>query len=93
MGTLLLIVGVAAFSLLVVVLILERISMDTTALKDNFNAFKVSFDKFAEDFAVFLAKQPQDTPEQIADVKAVTDGLAAFKTQADALDAALNPTV
>ena len=70
---------------------IERIAMDTAALKQNFGDFATSFSKFAGDFAAFLAKQPQDTPEQIADVKAVSDGLAGFKSQVDALDAAINP--
>ena len=72
--------------------ILERISMDTSALKVAFGQFSTDFSKFAADVAAFVAAQvPQDTPEQIADVKAVTDGLTAFDAQVQALDKLVNP--
>lgn len=85
-------VGVAAVTALCVTLgFLKGNKMDTKELKDNFATFSVAFGTFTTDFAAYLAKQPQDTPEQVADVKAVADGLAAFKTQVEVFDAALNP--
>jgi hypothetical protein len=70
----------------------EKILMDTTALKTAFGGFSDGFNKFAADFQVFLAKQPAgDTPEQIADVKAVTDGMTALQAQVASMDAAINP--
>lgn len=67
---------------------LKGIRMDTKALNAAFSGFAADFTKFAADLATFVSTNvPQDTPEQIADVKAVTDGLANFDTQVQALDA------
>lgn len=75
-----------------IVIELKGIRMDTSALKTALSTFAVDFTKFAGDLATFVSTNvPQDTPQQIADVKAATDGLVAFDQQVKALDALLNP--
>lgn len=69
---------------------LKGIRMDTSSLKTAFSDFSTDFGKFANDLTAYLQKNA-DTPEQIADVKTVVDGLAGLKTQVDTMDAALNP--
>jgi hypothetical protein len=70
----------------------ERIKMDTAALKTAFGIFSTDFSTFASDLAKYVsANVPQDTPQQVADVKAVVDGLTGFDQQVKALDALVNP--
>lgn len=72
--------------------VLKGIAMDTTALKAGFSQFSTDFTKFVADVTAFVqANVPQDTPQQIADVKTVTDSLATFDSQVQGLDALVNP--
>ena len=86
-------IEVVVFSvLLVIAFYLKGIFMDTKALRAAFDSFAVAFPAFAADLAKFVSTvAPQDTPEQIADVKTVTDGLTNFTQQVTALDSLINP--
>lgn len=66
--------------------------MDTTAIKAAFGQFSTDFGTFATDLQTYLAKNvPQDTPEQVADLQAITDGLGSLDTTVKDLDAKINP--
>lgn len=66
--------------------------MDTTAIKTAFGTFSTDFGTFVTDLKAYLAKNvPQDTPEQAADLQAVTDGLGALDVTVKQLDAIVNP--
>lgn len=73
------------------VIALERIAMDTSALNSGIAKFAADFSKFATDLSAFLSGLQTDTPQQVADVAAAVTALNNFDAQVQTLDASVNP--